>query len=54
MAVDVMQCPLCGFSVRGGKHPKDGSTVEVHIETLNHLNVYHQREIAERLARSHG
>lgn len=48
---DSMPCPVCGYVVRGGKHPKDGSPVEVLPLLVGHLNSTHQREIAERLAR---
>ena len=47
-----MECPCCGWRTGDRKHPKDSSTVSAHVLMLNHLNVYHQREIQERLARS--
>jgi hypothetical protein len=47
-----MHCPLCGFLVKQRKDPKrSGWGPSVHIEMLNHINVYHQREIKERLER---
>lgn len=50
MAQEMMQCPVCGYVVRSGRHPKDSSMVEVLPQLLGHISAHHLDEVARREA----
>lgn len=50
MAREQIHCPLCGWLAVESRHPKRSEMIGARIILLNHLNVYHLSEIANRAA----
>jgi hypothetical protein len=52
MARERIQCPCCYWVATDKQDPKRSHKVSAHIQLLDHIRIFHQRELQGRLVRA--